>query len=367
MGLLAWIALAPLVAAQTGDQVLWRNARGQTNDVVGVVTEDSLTNVVISAGTSTRKLESLSVESIVFGDVPATFRDAETYFERGDFENAAAKFSLAAGDATARAVVRARARLSAAESWLKRASADKNAIPSSRRECELFLAEYPTQRDVPRARLLLGRLQRLAGEAKASETYAALYREASGATATLGYPPLVSFRAGLAAGEALLAQKDVAKAREICAGLDGALGAALANLAEGSPLRVEYLRIQSEARLGEGFCLLAAGSLSQAKTFFQGQIANAAGNAAKRFGAGLGLGEALLSEGNARAAELELALVSAIDPTSDDRTARALVGLAQCALKLEARADARLWLEAVISQHGDTPSAPKARDLLASL
>jgi thioredoxin-like negative regulator of GroEL len=364
---LATLAAAPLAQGKP-DHVLWRNARGQMNTIVGTVSENSLAQVVIESGSTQRKIDSLSVERVDFGEVPQAYADAQAYLDRGDVENAAAKFSLAAGDSTARAVVRARARLSAAQAWLARGAADQAALATASKECEQFLAEFAANRDVPQARLLAGRVQRLSGDpAKAAETYAGLYREASGATPTAGYPPLVSFQAGLAAAEAYLAAKDVTKAREIYLGLDAAIGGALAQLGENDPARARFLAIQSEARLGEGYCLLAAGSLSQARTFFQGQLAGAEGKAAKRFGAQLGLAEVLLAEGSARAAQLEFAQVSAIDHTSEDRTARALVGLAESALKLDARSDAKLWLETVRTQHGGTPAALRAQELLQKL
>lgn len=359
----------PTLAQKTAvkpDHVLWRNQRGQMNTVVGAVSENSLTNVVVDTGTSTRKLDTLAVERVEFGDVPASYSDAQTYLARGDIENAAASFTLAAGDASARPIVRAHARLSAAQAWLKRGANDRSALDKAKKDCELFLSEFATSRDVPEARLLLGRLQRLSGDAAgAASTYSALYKE--GTSGTAGYPPRLSFQAGLDAGEAFLAQKDAPKARELYLGLDAALGTALAALADNDPLRPLFTSIQSEARLGEGYCLLASGSLSQAKTFFQGQISAAEKQAARRFGARLGLGEALLAEGSARAAQLEFAQVSAIDHTDQDRTARALVGLAESALALNAKNDAKLWLEAVRSQHGDTPAALRAQELLQKL
>jgi TolA-binding protein len=361
------LLLCSVAAAQARpDHVLWRNARGQVNTVVGKVTENSLTEVVVDTGSSQRKLDGTAVELVEFGDVPQAVTDARAYFERGDFENAAAKYALAAGDGSARAVVRAHARLSAAESWLKHGRGNESALESARKDCELFLSEHPTNRAAPQARLLLGRILRLSGDGpKAAETYAALFREA--AAATPGYPPLVCFRAGLGAGEAYLLVKDAAKARETYLALESAIGTALANLPDGDPLRVEFAAVQSEARLGEGFCLMAAGSLAQAKTFFQGQASGAESNPVKRFGAQLGLGEVLLAEGNARAAQVEFAQVSAIDHTSKDRSARALVGLAESALKLQAKADAKAWLDAVRTQYGDTPAALKAHELAKNL
>jgi thioredoxin-like negative regulator of GroEL len=368
-GLLA-LGAAGSSSAQSAqpDHVLWRNAKGAVNTVVGTVSENSLTQVVIDTGSAQRKLDALAVERIDFGAVPQAYADAVTYLARGDAENAAAKFTLAASDAEARPVVRARARLAAAEAWLRRAAIDRAAVESAARECELFLSEHPENRDVPRARLLLGRVQRLAGEpAKAAETCEALYREASGATATPGYPQSISFQAGLLAADAQLAEKNAAKARELYLALDGALGTALASLPETDPLRSVYTELQSEARLGEGFCLIASGSLAQAKTFFQGQLSGAEGNAVRRFGAHLGLGEVLLAEGNARAAQLEFAQVSALDHTNEQRAARALLGLAESALALGAKNDAKTWLEALQAQHGDTPAVLKAQELQKTL
>jgi len=368
--LVAGLVLCGSLAAQAArpDHVLWRNARGQVSTIVGTVKENTLTNVVVDTGSGQRKLGALDVERIDFGDVPEPYTEGLAYQERNDFENAAAKLSLAAGSSEARAVVRARARLLAAQAQLRRGADDPAAFGLALHECEQFLSEFPDNRDVPQARLLLGRAQRLSGDAAAAaQTYAELYREAGGAQPATGYPPRIGFQAGLAATEAYLALKDVTQARTIASGLDASIGAALAALAENDPLRAELDRLQSEARLCEGYSLLAAGSTSQAKTFFQGQIQGSESNAARRFGAKLGLGEALLAEGNARAAQIEFAQVSAIDHTSEDRVARALVGLAQTAIQLGAKDDARLWLDTVRTEHADTPAALKVAELTKQL
>ena len=121
------------------------------------------------------------------------------------------------------------------------------------------------------------------------------------------------------------------------------------------------------ARLGEGFCLLAKGSTSQARTFFQGQLTNASKSSSQRFGARLGLAQALFADGRFREAQIEFAQVSAIDHTDRDRVARALVGLAECSQQLSdstGRQQAKSWLQTVKDQYGDTPSALRAQELL---
>lgn len=358
-------AAAPLQGPSRPDHVLWRNARGQTTTIVGTVTECSLTQVVVDTARSERKLDAGDVERVVYGDVPPTYAEGQTYLDRRDWPNAAAKFSLAATDGAARPVVRAAARLAAARAWLSSGASDPAAFASARSECEKFLSENPQNRDVPRVRLLLGRAQRLAGDASAAaDTLGQLFAEAG--AGTKGYPPSITFQAGLDAAEAHLAAGATDRARALFADLDGKINGALANLSEGDPQRAVLADLQADARLGEGFWLLASGSVSQAKTFFQGQLNGTDVSAARRFGAQLGLAEALLAEGDARGASLAFAEVSAIDYTDRDRVARALVGLVRCARKLggpQDLKDAERWLATVKEQYGDTPAVLEAQSL----
>ena len=118
--------------------------------------------------------------------------------------------------------------------------------------------------------------------------------------------------------------------------------------------------------------MLASDNASQAMNFFRAQLANAGSDApaALRFGARLGLAEALLSSDKVREAQIEFARVAALDHTDRDNVARALVGQARCALQTSdsgARANARAWLETVTSQYGDTPSVLSAQEILESL
>lgn len=355
---------APQGSAQP-DHVLWRNARGQTTTVVGTVTECTLTQVVVDTARSERKLDSADVERVVYGDVPPTYAEGQAYLDRRDWPNAAAKFSLAATDSAARPVVRAAARLAAARAWLSSGATDPAAFGNARGECEKFLSENPQNRDVPRVRLLLGRAQRLAGDASAAaDTLSKLYAEAGAGTE--GYPPSITFQAGLDAADAHLAAGATDRARELFLDLDGKINGALASLPENDPQRALLANLQAEARLGEGFCLLASGSVSQAKTFFQGQLNGPDVSAARRFGAQLGLAESQLAEGDARGASLAFAQVSAIDYTDRDRVARALVGLVRCARKLggpQDLKDAERWLALVKEQYGDTPAVLEAQSL----
>jgi TolA-binding protein len=127
--------------------------------------------------------------------------------------------------------------------------------------------------------------------------------------------------------------------------------------------------LRQEAVLGEGWAELAANNHRAALTFFQSKLSAAQQEKSDtlRFGAMLGLGEALLADVKPREAQLHLARVAALDHTDRDRNARALLRLAESAMLLsdaESRVQAKTWLEVVLSRYGDTPWAAPARQLM---
>ena len=370
---LALGALAPASWAQgtRPDQVMWRNPRGQIKTDTGTIIENTLQKTVIETSSGQKVRKSDIVESVRFGDVPTTFTDGVAYFDRGDFPNAAAKFKLAAGDAnTPRAVVRAYARLRAAEALMKTAALDPGSFTQAKAEAETFLADHPNNRDVPKVRMLNARATWLGGDAMAAaELYRSLFMEAAGGTPTEGYALVHCYRAGLAAARSFLEASETTQAKELYGTMESSLPGLLSQLDVEDPKRQALLGIQSEARLGDGYILLAEGSATQAKNFFEVRAREADINSPGLiYGARLGLAEAHLAGGNHREAQLEFAFVAALDHTSRDRVARALVGMAECALVLTSvttsRTDAKTWLEDVRDHYGDTPSVLRALEML---
>jgi TolA-binding protein len=373
------LALAAAPSAQeattTGkpDHVLWRNSKDQVRSFSGQVTQNGLDKVVLELPDGrTRDFETGAVEGIELGDVPLPYADGVGYGDRGDWENAAANFRLAATAPEATDVVRASARLRAVEALMNLGARDPAAFGEAKAECERFLSDHPTNREVPLARLLLGRAQRLSGETpRAAETYRELFQAAVSDPPQQGYPRRISYEAGLAAAEAFLAERDTLQAREIYSTLEAAVPRALARAGNDDNMQSFLRSVESSAKLGEGFCQLASGSAPQAKTFFQGQAdAAGVGTPALRSGARFGLAEALFQEGDYRGAQLAFAQVSAIDHTDRDRVARALVGFARCALRRsdqDGRADAQRRLTVVQEQYGDTPAVLAAQELAKGL
>lgn len=355
------------------DQIFRVHPRtGKVSALIGTITENSLETVRLDRGGKEDTYSSSEIVRIVWGAVPPAHRDGSTYAERGDHENAVARFRVAAGDASTRDVVRADARLRAALELLAWGSKDPNRFAECAAEAARFLTDFPSNREVPQARWLKGRATRLAGDsAGAAAEFRALYEEGAHDPPTAGYARTLCLDAGLAAARAFLATGDTGSARELFTALEGAYQQAASALEPTASIeRSHLLAGAADASVGEGHCLVAGGQASQAVRYFEGKLSRADLPASARFSASLGLAESYLAGGELRKAQVEFAKVSSLDHQSRDRIARALVGMSDAALKINdssAKADAKMWLTKVGEVFGDTPSAAKAATLLAKL
>lgn len=356
------------------DQVFVRSKRdGSISATAGRVERNDLDKVVVKVGDKENNIDSALVTRIHWGDSPQSYRDGVTYLERGAYQDAAAELRTAAGDANARAVVKASAQLRLVDALLKWGGEDPTRFVEAQTEAQAFLTQYPAHRETPRARMLLGRAQWLSGKpAEAGATFKALWSEMQGANTTQGYSVRDCLEAGVQAARALLEAKDTLGARELFAALEPQAGPLAAGAPAEDPLKVVYQCIADEAALGAGFVDLAAGQSKQALTFFQNKVSalSAQSSHAMRYGAHAGLGEALLAEGRAREASLHLARAAALDPQDADRAARALLKLAECYSKLEdsdARTQACTRLRALLEDAGTTPASLRARQLKKDL
>jgi len=369
-GLLAAAALlvGTAVSAQSSkDQVSWVDKSGRAKSWSGIVTENSLSQTVVQVGERERKVDNASVRAVHFGSVPPAFEEGEAYFDRHDFKAAATRFQVASTDAGASDAVKAAARFRAGAAWMQASATAEDAFTQAADQFERLLADFPADRAAPRASLYLGRAKWLAGDAKAS---AAILKALFQDRQKEGYQPTIAFRAGVLGAQAFVAAGDVKAGKSLFAEVQPALASHLASLDSADSSRFELSHIEADALLGEGFCLLADGKAPQAKSFFSSKLSPSSKASALTYGARLGLAEALLAAGETRAAQVEFSTVSALDYTSDDRVARAMLGLAECALKLPdttSRQDAKLWLQSIQDQFGDTPSVLRARELAKSL
>jgi len=373
--------LAP-ASAQSGrlDQLFVQDTKGAMRQITGTVTSNGLEKVVVMRGDKEASFDNGRVDRIIWGQVSAAFREGQTYFDRGDFENAAAKFILAT-DEDERPVIQAAARLAAGEALMLLGSSNPSRFALAIDQFDIFIADHSANRDLPRARDLQARATLLRGEEgdekRAGELYRSLFEEGNSETPTKGYDQLSCLHAGLAAARALISAGETLPARETLGVLTSASRLLLTSSEEDSPERPKLEALVAEALLGEGFVFLASGQARQAATFFGAQLQNSNNGApaAQRFGALLGLGEAALAQSaqdpaKLREASLYFAQVAGLDYTDRDRTAQALLRLAETLSRLgdsDAAVQVRLRLQTLIDEYGDTPSAATARTLLKAL
>jgi len=365
-------ALAPQDAGKP-DKVLRLNPRtGSLSTISGTVEEDGLSGVKLVRNGKESAYDASEILGIEWGVVPASFRDGIVFADRGDHENALARFKMAAGNTDARPVVQGAARLRAAEALLAWGASEAPRYAECVAEIERYLSDNPQARGVPQARWIKARASQLAGDAStAAEGFRALY-ESGVVQSAQGYDRTFCMDAGLEAAHAFLASDtpDTGKARELFASLEVAFGQAATLEGVGADERIHLVAGQGRASVGEGYCLLATGDGTKAERFFQGRLSSAGSNSAQRFSILYGLGLSLVAQGKFVAGQVELAKVSSLDHTNRDRKAAALVALAHAALKLgtaDAPTQAKRWLTTVTDVYGDTPAAAKASKALENL
>ncbi|MFT5150821.1 MAG: TolA-binding protein [Planctomycetota bacterium] len=364
---------APSVQSTKLDKVLRRNPRsGKVTTLSGIITENALSGVTLDKSGKDQTINTEEVLRIEWGAFPTSFSDGKSYVARGDFENAVARFQEAAGNAAAREVIQAAARLNSAEALLAWGAIDAGQFANCIAECDRFLSEYADNREVPRARWLKGRATRLSNDAAgAAAIFQGIYQEASTERPTAGYERSMCMLAGLDAADALLEAKQGADASTLYLAIETSLASMIAAITDlGSPERSRLVAARGKAAAGEGFAHLAEGRLPQALTFFQGRLGSTDIATAERHAATLGLAEVYMAQNKIRLAQVEFAKVAAVDHTDRDRVARALLGLAQSTMQLgdsDATVSARRYLNDVKNRFGDTPSALQASALLNTL
>jgi len=379
---LALFLLAPLLSSAPGlaageggrpDQVYVKSKRdGSVAMVTGVVQRFELGKVTVAVGSKENNYDALQVQSVEWGDVPPSFREGHVYSQRGAWADAAKSFRVAAGDASARDVVKAAAKRHLAESLLKNGSTDSARFTEAATEAQSFLATFAQNADVPEVRMLHARALWLSGKpAEAGAAYRGVHGEFKADATAAGYDPLLCLQAGVQAARALLDAKDTLGAREAYAALEGQVGPLLAAAGE-TPQKPDLQAIADEAALGQGYVDLTGGQAKQAVGFFQSRVSALKPDStpSARFAAQLGLGEALLAENKPREASLMLAKVVGLECGDRDRALRATVKLAEACSKLpdaDARNQACARVKDVLQNGGDAPASVRARQLAKDL
>lgn len=354
------------------DQVtlVGRGARARIETQSGTVTSMGLDRIEIDkteGGSSA--IDSARVVRITFGTVPPSYRDGRQYMTRGDYENAAAQFRIAAGDASARSVVQARARLLAGESLLRWGATDPVRLAEGAEELNRFIGDHADNLELPKAQALRARALLLLSDGKAAgELYRSIFQKLDAGTPAPGYDAMDCLRAGLAAGRSFFKAGDSLAGREILQQLDSACGIVIGQMSPNDSNQTEAKNIQGAAQLGPAYADLAGGNTRQALTTFEGNLRRSdPSSPATYYGSAMGKGLCHQAEGEMRAAQLEFAKVAALDYIDRDRVAQAYVSWCECAKILadEGYLDAvQQRLQIVVEQYGDTPAAATARAMM---
>jgi CRISPR/Cas system CMR-associated protein Cmr5 small subunit len=370
-------AASSVNAPRETDQIYVLDTRsGEIDMFAGVVQEHGLEKTVIIRNGKERTYDTVRIERIIWGEAQSHFRNGLERFERNDYENASAKFLVAATDEDERPPVRAAARLLAAQSFLNLSMQRPDRISDAIEQAQRYIDDYTNGASLPQAKALHARAKWLAGDAAgAAPLFRAIFQEARADGITPGYKLTPCLNAGLSAARAYLAVGETSPAREVFSKLEQRAKSELKELEEleeeDSTARYELLKLSLEARAGEGFALLAKKQAKKAITFFEGELSSATKKQSTlRYASLLGLGEAFLAEDRVREAQLKFAEVSSLDHTDRDRVARALFRLAESTQDLadpNSTGTVKAWLESIVNDYGDTLWANPAREHLESM
>ncbi|MDF1837414.1 MAG: hypothetical protein P1V35_06085 [Planctomycetota bacterium] len=356
------VTLPQALLAQAKDKVTHYNDRNErVVTEAGMIEASGLDGLTIKIDDeTTRKVDANAVMRIVWGEVPSSFTDGDTYWKRQDYASALTQYRLAASDGDARTAVQAAARMRSIECLMKLGASDAGRFTEAMDEAGRYISDHSTGFDLARATQAKARALWLTGKPQeASDLYNGLFEKGSAKAA--GYPSMLCYESGLQAAWSALDAADTGKARTYFTATQTAIEGAL-----GDAIPTQAPQLQSwaaTASIGEGFCLLKSGDSRGARSFFEGKQSSSTLDASGVFAATLGLGEALLAAGEAAEAQVHLARVSALDPSGRDRTARALLGLAKCMKALgdpKAETQASILLAKVKGAYGDTPAAVEA-------
>lgn len=355
------------VPQQSGavDQVFVQR-RGSVRPFSGKLVKNGLEAVVLEIEGEEREFPAVDIVRVSVGILPNSYLEGRSMAKAGDLDNAVRAFQLAADDSEASEAARAQAHLEASRALIAQAGRNGGDFSTAITSAEEFLTAFADHRETPAARALLGRAQVLSGDsATGAATYAALFGELQDGTPTTGYGLVDCLQAGLEAARAYARAGDADAARSTYDQLGEELPRANGALEPNDPRQSQLRRLTSLAELGEGWAFLAEDKSTQAKNFFNNKLENAErGDFLLRAGARVGLGEALLSSGNADKAQFEFARASALVSGDRDLAARALLGLANALVEVGAPKDVMLPVLTSLTQtYGDTPAARAGREL----
>ncbi|TAH35011.1 MAG: tetratricopeptide repeat protein [Planctomycetota bacterium] len=353
---LPWPSLLLLLwpaAVQTPDRVHLMDA----TTVSGQVTAATLDAVSVTGASGEQKIEARQVFRIEFADKPEALRNAESFLQAHDYQNAVNSFESADG-AVGPWWVQPVARLGRADALLAWSRIDKSRAGEAADAYAQWLSAYPNSFFEPRARLGQARALSLAGK---TEDASRLLEELATTAFQRNLGKHVELGARLERALAYLAggQAQVAEARlndlvpEIGQVLSAGPPKALV-----APLR--QLLAQAEIALGEA--KVARNGDAAARPYWEGLLADRSAGPDTRGAATIGLALAARSEGKHREAQLLLARVVATLPGGSETLARALYELGDVSRELgNSPVASALYFQQVVAEFPSSPWAAKAR------
>ena len=325
--LLVSLAFATPAFAQGRITVLNRERKPSVQSGV-VILSETLSSVKIRRGESERSYDTVDVVEVTYGPGSAAYEAGLKALAANDLSNAESLFAQAAKDATPPWVA-AQALLRQAEASSRRGTAR---LPQAREALDEFLRRFPEHRLLPRALLDKARCAQASGDAVAADGAASqVVQLAKDGKVT----PDWTVRAHLALADLRLESGDAKAAGTAYAAAAQAADAAAAAFAQRPDLQPVVAELALAARTGTASCMLAAGDVGGARSYYTQLASEGRGNAALEAAAANGLAECDFGDkARLKDAQLGFAKVAVTAFAVPGERARALYFLGRCAEEL---------------------------------
>ncbi len=310
----------PAAAQRIKDTIVCKDGRQLRGVEVLSMTVDKVTYKQKGSETV---ISSSQVDRVKWDDAPEAYRQAEIAESLGRFEDAAQLYLTATQDGKAREVIKVEARFLAGRAYLKTAGNSKTKAEAAGKTVEEYVSAAPDGFYLPEARIILGRVKILGGEAGAAEDLmTAMVTDASKG----GWPNHWVAQAQFVKAQAQSVQGKHDEARNsyraVVSTADAALG-------EGPQNNQELLALQVEAKVMQGETFIQQKFYDDALSYFR-TLSSGGGTGLKAAGRA-GEGQILFLKGKdkgdvrlLRQAQLALAEAAIEADTNPNTSAKAL-------------------------------------------
>ncbi|MFH2001156.1 MAG: tetratricopeptide repeat protein [Planctomycetota bacterium] len=361
---LTFLVVTEDLSAQNRD-VIVRKDSGKKQAVDKVISE-TYKEITYKSQSAERTLATDKVKEIIYYDIPDPYRAAQTYLNKGEYENAISSFKLAMEKRTTRSWVKTYSLFQIAKAYQQWGAKDSKKYNDAISNYEELLKQDPETRFYPEVLFNIGDCySSLKDNAKAIQAFQTLGQEAYDKKLGVLWEAKAKYEKAntqLNSGAFDDAERDFRSAMTFAA--DQAKAAEKVN--DNPVLVTELDHLSTMASLRQGTVMIRKNKIKDARRFFDDILSSSSSSRAAKAGACCGLAECLMTEGDLKEAQIEFAKSKVLYFDIPEESAKATYFLGELCLLLKDREPnykkrAKDYFQEVLDYYPDTSWVNKAR------